>query len=111
MRPNPWDFFSRSPWTRPSAGRSFAGRKRLRTGAWEIVGFLHEGLPGQEQLQEILWGLARRILKDLMTDYRGPEILVQLLENPGAFLRTLLFMFYGGLPEESTAGWDPPRFH
>ena len=92
-------------------GEVFCGPEKIANWGREIVGLLQEGLPGQERVQEILWGLAHRILQDLMTDYQGPEMLVQVLENPGAFLRSLLLKLYGRLPEEGTAGWDTPRFH
>ena len=92
-------------------GEVFCGPEKIADWGREIVGALREGLPGQERVQEILWGLARRILKDLMTDYNGPEMLAQILENPDAFLRSLLLKLYGRLPEEGNAGWNPPRFH
>ena len=75
------------------------------------MGFLQEGLPGQDQAQEILWTMARRTLQDLMMDYHGSEMLAQILENPSAFLRTLLLKLYGRLPGENAAGWSPPPFH
>jgi len=43
-----------------------------------------------------------------MADHNGPNMQAHVLENPGIFLWILLFLFYGGLPEESSAGWGPP---
>jgi hypothetical protein len=92
-------------------GEVFYGPEKIGDWGREIIGSLQEGLPGQEQVQEILWALARRILQDLMTDHNGHEMLAQILENPRAFLRTLFLKLYGRLSEEGAAGWGPPRFH
>ncbi len=92
-------------------GEVFYGPGKISTWGREIIGSLQEGLPGQERVQEMLWAMARRILQDLMTDYNGPEMLAQVFENPGAFLRSLLLMYYGRLPEETPAGWELHRFH
>ena len=92
-------------------GEVFYGPGKIADWGREVVGFLQEGLRGQDRVQEILWSLARRVLTNLMTDYNGPEMLAQMLENPGAFFRSILLLYYGGLPEETTSGWNPPRFH
>jgi hypothetical protein len=92
-------------------GEIFYGPEEIAQWGREIIGFLQEGLPGQNGVQENLWGLARRLIKDLMMDYRGPEMLAQVFENPGAFFRSVLLMYYGGLPEETITGWKLPRYH
>jgi hypothetical protein len=92
-------------------GEVFYGPEKIANWGREIVDSLREVLPGQERVQEILWGLARRILQDLMTEHNGPEMLAQILENPHAFLRTLFLKLYGRLSEEGGPGWGPPRFH
>jgi hypothetical protein len=74
------------------------------------MGSLQATFPGQERVQEILWGLAHRILQDLMTDYSGPEMLAQILRNPDAFLRTLFLKLYGRLPEKGHPGLNLPVF-
>jgi hypothetical protein len=92
-------------------GEVFCGPRKIADWGREIMGSLQEALRGQDRTQEILWSLARRVLKDLTMDHNGPEMLAQILENPGAFLRSLLLTYYGELPEETTAGWNPPPFH
>ena len=65
-------------------GEAYYGPEKIANWGREIMDSLREGLPGQERVQEILWGLARRILQDLMTDHNGPEMLAQ---NPGKSTR------------------------
>jgi hypothetical protein len=92
-------------------GEIYYGPERIAHWGQEIVCCLQEGLPGQEQVQAILWGLARRILRDGLLEDNGTDLSAHFLENQGAFLRTLLILFYGELPENTTAGWNPPPLH
>ena len=92
-------------------GEIFPGPENIARWGQEIAGFLQEGLRGQEQVQAILWSLARRILRDCLLEDNGADLSAHFLENPGAFLRALLILFYGELPEYATAGWNPPPLH
>lgn len=94
-----------------SCGEIFYGPEEIASWGQKVIDLLQEGLPGQERLQEILWGLARRIIQDRMQEGHGLEMLIHILNNPDAFSRSLLLIYFGELPLETTTGWMPPRLH
>jgi len=92
-------------------GEIFCGPEEIACWGQKVIDFLQKGLPGQERVQEILWGLARRIIQDRMQEDHGIELLVQILVNPDAFFRSLILTYFGELPQETHADWKPPRVH
>lgn len=93
------------------SGQVFFGPEEIAGWGRKVIDFLQEGLPGQERLQEILWGLARRIIQDRMQEDQSLEILIHILNNPDAFFRSLLLVYFGELPLATPTGWRPPRLH